>query len=230
MKRLGRKRLPQGKRAPELSRFYGRIGAQGWRGSKYFTFSVRSPMLRRWLAGQLPARPVRLLSIGCGSGELEAHLLREGHGVVGLDLSTAMLKRARKRGLEALVQADSESLPFRAARFDVVLFPECVGYLNLPIAFAEAARVLRRRGRLLITTYSGAVELHAAYRRVALAEIAEALAAAGLRVAEQRFLAAKRTAVTAVPSDDGSTLLYVLARHAQQRSAAPPVLTARRTN
>ena len=77
--------------------------------------------------------------------------------------------------------------------------------------------MLRKRGRLVITTYSGTVKLHAAYQRVGLAEITAALAAAGLRVAEHRFLAAKRTSVTTVPSDEGSTLLYVLSRRMPDR-------------
>lgn len=210
-------RLPAHPKPPGLSRFYSRIAARGWQESDYFTFNVRSPVLRGWLAARLPAKRLEILSVGCGSGELEEHLARHGHDVVGLDLSTPMLKRARKRGLGALVQADSQALPFGARCFDVVIFPECVGYLHLPTAFGEAARVLRRRGRLLITTYASAVTLHAAYVRVGLAEIGEALATAGFRVAEHRFLAAKRSSVTAVPSDDGASLLYVRAGRAPDR-------------
>ena len=52
-----------------------------------------------------------------------------------------------KRGLTALVKAELHALPFRAASFDAVLFAESIGYLHLPTAFAEAARVLRKRGR-----------------------------------------------------------------------------------
>ena len=204
--------MPKRPGSPGLLRFFGRIGDHGWRESAYFTFSVRSPALRSWLAAQLPAKRLRILSVGCGSGELEQYLCEERHDVVGLDVSTPMLRRARKRGLTALVKAESHALPFRAASFDAVLFAESIGYLHLPTAFAEAARVLRKRGRLLITTYSGAVTRHAAYAEVGLADITAALATAGLRVAEHRFLAAKRTSVTAVPSDEGSTLLYVLSR------------------
>ncbi len=204
--------MPKTPGSPGLLRFFGRIGDHGWRESAYFTFSVRSPALRRWLAAQLPAKPMRILSVGCGSGELEQYLCEDGHDVVGIDVSTPMLRRARKRGLTALVQAELHALPFRAGSFDAVLFAESIGYLHLPTAFAEAARVLRKRGRLLITTYSGAVTRHAAYAAADIAEITAALATAGLRVAEHRFLAAKRASVTAVPSDEGSTLLYVLSR------------------
>jgi len=209
---------PKRPKSAGLARFYSRIGARGWQSSNYFTFSVRSPALRGWLAAQLPARRLRILSVGCGSGELEAHLARCGHAVVGLDLSTPMLKRARKRGLTALVQGDSQALPFRAQAFDAVIFPECVGYLHLPTAFAEAVRVLRPRGRLLITTYAGAVKLHTAYARAGLDEIGAALATCGLRLAEHRFLAAKRSSITPVAPDAEATLLYVRAAHASRNA------------
>jgi SAM-dependent methyltransferase len=200
---------PTERRSPRASRFYTRIGKNGWRDSAYFTFSVRSPALRRWIAAQLPAKRKRILSVGCGTGELESHLTQLQHEVVGLDLSRPMLKRGRDRGLKLLVQADSQSLPFGPGSFDVVLFMECVGYLPLPAVFAEARRVLRRHGRLLLTSYSGDVKVHAPYTKFEVAEIAAALAAAGFRVTARRFLSAKRSTVVEVPSDDTSTLLYV---------------------
>lgn len=213
--------MPTRPKPPKQSRLYSRIGARGWRESAYFTFSVRSLVFRRWLAARLPAPRLKILSAGCGSGELEAHLAERGQNVVGLDLSLPMLRRARKRGLDALVQADSQALPFRAGSFDVVIFPECIGYLDLPTAFTEAARVLRKRGRLLITTYCAKVKLHAGYVRADLAEIAAALAAAGFRVAEHRFLDAKRTSVTAVSAAAEATLLYIVARPLAERRRKP---------
>jgi SAM-dependent methyltransferase len=40
-----------------------------------------------------------LLELGCGTGRLSIPLARDGHTVVGLDLSLAMLRRARERSL-----------------------------------------------------------------------------------------------------------------------------------
>lgn len=203
--------MPAQRRAPRLSRFYSRIAANGWRDSEYFTFSVRSVALRRWIAAELPAGRKKILSIGCGTGEMERHVAELGYQVTGLDTSRPMLKRARERGLAAVVQADAQALPFAADSVDVVLYMECIGYLQLPQAFAEARRVLKKRGRLLLTTYAGDVKVHGPYLKFGLGEITAALVAAGFRPAAHRFLNARRGAVTEVGAEDGSTLLYLCA-------------------
>jgi SAM-dependent methyltransferase len=208
------------RRAAGLDKFYRRIGTHGWRESRYFTFSVRSPALRHWLAAQLPPRSAAILSIGCGTGELEHHLSGLRHRVVGLDVSPQMLRRAARRGLDRLVQADARFLPFAAAGFDVVIFPESIGHLALAEVFREARRVLKERGRLVITTYASAVGVHPRYRKFAAEDIGDALGAAGFRLEERRFLKAKRNAVMEVPSDDEAELLYLSSRKATEASAA----------
>jgi SAM-dependent methyltransferase len=61
-----------------------------------------------------------VLDLGCGSGRLLAPLLEDGHGVVGLDLSRAMLARAARRVARlgrararraVLLRADLRALP-----------------------------------------------------------------------------------------------------------------------
>jgi ubiquinone/menaquinone biosynthesis C-methylase UbiE len=205
--------------ASGLARFYRGIGTHGWGPSRYFTFSVRSLALRHWLAAQLPARSAAILSIGCGTGELEQHLAASRHAVVGLDISRQMLRRARRNGLERLVAADARFLPFAGARFDAVIFPESIGHLALPETLAEALRVLKPGGRLLITTYARSIAVHARYRKQSLEEIGQALAAAGFRVEERRFLEAKRSVVAEVSSEEEASLLYLAARKARPATA-----------
>src|SRR5215469_17312122 len=141
------------KKKTTRSKFFSKIGTQGWRDSGYDTFTYDSPALRRWVASQLTAKGSEILSIGCGAGELEHELAALGHAVIGLDLSAAMLKRARRKGLSHLVAANAGRLPFDGAQFDAVMIIESIGYLALDQVFRESRRVLRRRGRLLITTY-----------------------------------------------------------------------------
>jgi SAM-dependent methyltransferase len=210
----------EARRAAGLENFYRRIGKHGWRESRYFTFSVRSPALRHWLAAQLPTRSAALLSIGCGRGELEHHLSDLRHRVVGLDVSHQMLESAQRRGLDRLVRADARALPFAAASFDVVIFPESIGHLALAEVFREAKRVLKERGRLLITTYASAVGVHPRYRKFAPEHIVDALGEAGFRLEERRFLKAKRNAVVEVPSDHGAELLYLSSRRAAEAGSA----------
>jgi ubiquinone/menaquinone biosynthesis C-methylase UbiE len=191
------------------SAFYRGIGAKGWRKSGYTTVSFLSPAFRQWIAAQLPAKRRKVLSIGCGAGELESHLAESGHRVVGLDLSHAMLKRASRNGIELLVQADARFLPFGPGQFDVVLIPESIGHLDLDEAFGEARRVSKKRGRLLITTYAAHVETHSRYRRWGMDEIAGRLIAGGFRIAEQRYLEVKRNSVRDVTAEKQATLLYL---------------------
>jgi ubiquinone/menaquinone biosynthesis C-methylase UbiE len=191
------------------SRFYTDVGTRGWRQTGYDTFGFYSPGFRLWIGSQLPAKKKAILSVGCGSGELEKHLSELRHRVVGLDLSHQMLKRASRHGLDLLVQADACSLPFGATQFDVLMLMESIGYLEPEKVFAEARRVLRKRGRLMITTYATPIDAHARYRKWGMNEIIIRLADAGFRIDEQRYLEVKRSRVREVVSEDRSGLIYV---------------------
>jgi SAM-dependent methyltransferase len=50
-----------------------------------------------WLLRQLPARTDRILEIGCGTGQLAAHLSNRADRVDAVDLSMTMIGRARSR-------------------------------------------------------------------------------------------------------------------------------------
>ncbi len=203
--------MPKQRASSAHSNFYRTIGTRGWRGSDYFTFSVSSPMLRRWIAAQIPNKKAMVLSIGCGTGELESHLRQLHHRVIGLDLSHPMLKRAARNGLDMAVAASAERLPFGSACFDVLMILEAIGHLDMKAAFGEARRVLKKRGRLLITTYTSRQEVQKHYRKFDFEEIAAALTEAEFRVEEQSYLETKRNKVKAVSSEDLSTLLYTAA-------------------
>ncbi|MCH7552545.1 MAG: class I SAM-dependent methyltransferase [Chloroflexi bacterium] len=82
---------------------------------------------------------------------------RKTADVVGLDLSRGMLAQADTRVRDAgsqqrirLVQGQAESLPFRDATFDSVLFTFLLRYVEEPgPVLRELARVLRPGGQLL---------------------------------------------------------------------------------
>lgn len=220
------------KSAATPDRFYRRIGAKGWRESNYFTYSSSSPAFRRWLAVELAGKGLDVLSIGCGNGELESQLVASGYRVAGLDLSHPMLKRAARNGLDWPVEADARFLPFAAASFDVVIFPESIGHVPLPEVFAEARRVLRKGGKLIVTTYASHMGVHSHYRKYRFEDMAPAALDAGFAVAAQRFLAAKQNSVADAPTDAKATLLYftasVAAGKSPRRAAAAGATPARR--
>ena len=102
-----------------------------------------------------------LLDIGTGTGrilEVMASAIRSG---VGIDLSHEMLAVARvnlgKPGLEhcQVRHGDMYELPFDDASQDVVVFHQVLHYAEDPgSAIAEASRVLRQNGRLVVIDFA----------------------------------------------------------------------------
>lgn len=101
--------------------------------------------------------PERILDIGCGTGAGTLFMAREypRARVRGVDISEAMIARATaKIGLDpearvAFRAGDASKLPYPDASFDLV------AQVNMPVFFAEIARVLRPGGTVLITASLG---------------------------------------------------------------------------
>lgn len=108
-----------------------------------------------------PARIPSHLDIGTGTGRLLELLAPQSDRAIGVDLSFDMLAVARanlERAGHRHVQlrpGDVYALPFDRASFDVVTVHQVLHYLEEPgRAVAEAARVLRPGGRLLIVDFA----------------------------------------------------------------------------
>ena len=98
----------------------------------------------------------RVLDVGCGCGETSFELARRvgpSGSVVGADISTVMLERARERGRGIanveFLNADAQTHLFAPASFDVVFSRFGVMFFaDPPAAFANLARALKPGGRL----------------------------------------------------------------------------------
>jgi 2-polyprenyl-3-methyl-5-hydroxy-6-metoxy-1,4-benzoquinol methylase len=101
------------------------------------------------------ARPVRLLEVGCGWGELSERMARELEAsVVAIDQSPRMVELACSRGVDARV-GDVQRLPFRDGEYDAVVAAWMLYHVpDLGAALAECARVLRAGGVLVAVTNS----------------------------------------------------------------------------
>ena len=110
---------------------------------------------RRWrrLTVEAVVQPgARVLDACCGTGDLAIAAEREGGIVTGLDFSSEMLVRARRKSdTIEWVQGDVLALPYADASFDAVT----VGFgvrnvADLGAGLRELRRVLRPGGRLAI--------------------------------------------------------------------------------
>lgn len=123
-------------------------------------------VLQREVGGRLLERldlvrlaPARILDLGAGTGFASRALLKRypKAEVVALELSTAMLRRARRRApwLRRLpvVCADAERLPFKPASFDLIVSNLALQWCHDPDQlFAGLVRALRPDGLLMFST------------------------------------------------------------------------------
>lgn len=117
----------------------------------------------RWYRGWVLRRAglrqgMKLLDVATGTGlvaRAAAGVVRDPHGVVGVDPSGGMLRQARKAFAGPLAQGRIEELPFREGLFDFL----SIGYAlrhaaDLEVAFRECLRVLKPGGRLVVLEIS----------------------------------------------------------------------------
>jgi SAM-dependent methyltransferase len=98
--------------------------------------------------------PARVLDLGCGLGTEAGFLADNGFDVCGIDLSAVAVTRASAAHRNArYVVGDVRTLPFDDRCFDILIDRGLFHYLapaDRGAYAAEAERVLRRGGRLLL--------------------------------------------------------------------------------
>lgn len=107
---------------------------------------------RRFFEDVAPPAVGLTLEIGCGEGRVARDLRTRGHEVIAIDSSLTLVNHAVGADPESTyLVADAETLPFRPSMFDlVVAYNSLMDVDNMPRVVAEAARVLRSRGRFCI--------------------------------------------------------------------------------
>jgi ubiquinone/menaquinone biosynthesis C-methylase UbiE len=99
-------------------------------------------------AAAVPGTDLRLLDVGCGTGQSRQVYRKKITSSTGIDLSLASLSLARRRfPSSAWMQADALRLPFREETFDAVAFSSVLHHVgDMAGALAAAFRVLRPGG------------------------------------------------------------------------------------
>ena len=146
-------------RAEQASRYFAENAAQ-W--DEIRALHIADSEVERAIAGLLPDGPIEdLIDLGTGTGRMLAVMADRAERCVGIDSSREMLAVARAN-LEAagarnwqVRHGDLYQLPFPGASFDVAVIHQVLHYLEDPAeALAEAARVLRPGGILLVADFA----------------------------------------------------------------------------
>jgi malonyl-CoA O-methyltransferase len=99
----------------------------------------------------------KILDVGCGTGRITVRLLRRGAIVCGIDITKAMLEKAKKKVLKfknrcELKLGSAYQIPYPDAEFDVVVCSLVISHLkNLDKVVGEMARVLKPNGEIVIS-------------------------------------------------------------------------------
>lgn len=137
---------------------YDRYGAYHWNECDRRSSNFNPPLVARYqvVVDQITSGS-RVLEIGAGDGCLSALLANSGAQVTGIELDETAVGLA-SQALEdvencTMARASCYTLPFPREVFDVAVMADVIEHLDEPdAALAEAARVLRRHGALIVTT------------------------------------------------------------------------------
>jgi ubiquinone/menaquinone biosynthesis C-methylase UbiE len=121
----------------------------------------------QWFAGLARRTGGPILELGCGTGRIAVPLAQDGHQVVGLDHSAAMLERADRRARRAKVEARWVEGDMRAFSFDeafALIFVAFNSFLMLKpddrwACLARAREHLAPRGRFACDVFQPNPEL-----------------------------------------------------------------------
>lgn len=104
-----------------------------------------------------------ILDVGVGTARLSKPLQDNGYSVVGLDISSKMMKRAMEKGMQNLLKGTVSNLPFQDKSFDVTM---SVALLHLIREWKTTLREISRVTRNLLVSVlrRGRSPAHEEYR------------------------------------------------------------------
>lgn len=154
----------------------------------HWWFRGRLAVILAALRRALPPRRVRLLELGCGSGNVLGSLSEFGEAV-GMDGHSDLVAAARAAGLDVRAGHLPDDLGVPQGWADVVLLLDVIEHVDDDLATLRAARTSVGEGGLLVLTvpayqwlWSGHDEVLGHRRRYTAAELRAAVERAGFTV------------------------------------------------
>lgn len=96
---------------------------------------------------------IKILDIGCESGNLCEWLSKRGYNTIGIDISSIAYEIARKRGIKTIcLNIDEEPLPFEKESFNEVFMGDILEHIfNVESVIKEVHRILKPNGLVKFT-------------------------------------------------------------------------------
>ena len=99
---------------------------------------------------------LKILDVGCGTGDISAYLSDKGNSLTSLDVSNLMLENASIRFSDKSINwvpiEESGNLPLENKKFDIVIISSVLEYHKNPeLLISESFRVLKKPGLLIFT-------------------------------------------------------------------------------
>lgn len=141
-----------GEKASYVESMFDRIAARYDLMNRLMTFGADRGWRRAAVEAAHVAPGVRVLDLGCGTGDLSRDAKLRGAEVVGVDPAVRMIDLATRRAPGCrFVRAQGEALPFASASFEAVLTGFALrNFSDVDAVLRECARVLVPGGHLVI--------------------------------------------------------------------------------
>lgn len=117
-------------------------------------------------------RKQKILDLGCGPGYYSIALVKKGNDVTGIDISEDKINIAKQVAKENKINVnflvgDARKIPFKDNTFDLVICSEIIEHVKEDKkVIKEILRILKKRGRFIITTPADSKENRKIYKKM----------------------------------------------------------------